>query len=117
MLHKTVHLQIMNLAVLNAFDYDIVLSTISLWTQQNLWYIDLYMLSNPSACLISSLPSLSSLYAIIIHFKITSLFILTIMAIIQKSINNKCWSEREPFYTAGRNATGTATIENSTEVP
>lgn len=29
MLHKTVHLQIMDLAVLNAFDYDIVLSTIS----------------------------------------------------------------------------------------
>lgn len=52
------------------FDYDTVLSTIPLWTQQNLWYIDPYMLSNPSACLISSLPSLSSLYAIIIHLKI-----------------------------------------------
>lgn len=29
MLHKTVHLQIMTLAVLNAFDYDTALSTIS----------------------------------------------------------------------------------------
>ena len=42
------------------------------------------------------------------------------MATIKKFANNKCWRdcrEKKPSYTVGGNANGTATMENSVQIP